>query len=46
MGDHSKYDQILLVKIMKYSFFCVCLRSYLMWPPVIIGVIPSTVVLG
>ena len=35
-GDHSKQDQILLVKIVKYTVFSVCLRSYLLWSPVIL----------
>ena len=34
-GGHSKQDQILLVNIGKYTGFCMCLRSYLIWPPVI-----------
>ena len=34
-GDHSKYDQILIVKIYKYTGFCVCRRFYLIWYPVI-----------
>ena len=36
-GDHSKYDQILLVEIGKYipgRFFGVYRRSYLVWLPV------------
>ena len=35
-GNHSKQDQILLVKIAKYVGFCVRRRSYLIWPPVIV----------
>ena len=34
-GDHSKQDQILLVKIGKYIGFCLYRRSYLLWSPVI-----------
>ena len=34
-GGHSKWDQILLVKIGQYIGFRVYLRSYLLWPPVI-----------
>ena len=34
-GGHSKYDQILSVKIAKYIGFCVYHRSYLLWSPVI-----------
>ena len=39
-GDHSKQDQILLVKIDKYIGFCVYRRSYLLSPPVIEGPLP------
>ena len=34
-GNHSKYDQMLFVKIGKYIGFCVYRRSYLLWSPVI-----------
>ena len=34
-GDHSKWNQILLVKIGKYVGFSVYRRSYLLWFPVI-----------
>ena len=36
-GDHSKQDQMLLVKIDKYIGFSVYCRSYLLWSPVIVG---------
>ena len=35
-GDHSNWDQILSVKIAKYTGFCVYRRSYLIWPPAIL----------
>ena len=38
-GNHTKQDQILLVKISKHipgRFLCVYRRSYLIWPPVIL----------
>ena len=28
-GDHSRQDQIMLVKIANYIGFCLCRRSYL-----------------
>ena len=34
-GDHSKQDQIMFVKIGKYTVFHVYRRSYLLWSPVI-----------
>ena len=34
-GDHSKWDQILSVKIAKYVSLCVDLRFFLIWSPVI-----------
>ena len=34
--DHSKYNQISLVKIAIYVGFCVYRRPYLIWSPVII----------
>ena len=34
--DHSKQDQILLVKIVKYIGFRVYRRSYLLWSPAIV----------
>ena len=34
-GDHSKQDQILLVKTGEHIDFCVYRRSYSLWPPVI-----------
>ena len=33
-GDHSKQDEILLVKIAKYIGFRLYRRSYLIWSPV------------
>ena len=38
-GDHSKYDQILFLKIGKYIGFCMCRRSYLMWSPAIVTIV-------
>ena len=35
MGDHSKWDHMLVVKIAKYRGFCVYRGSYLIWSPVI-----------
>ena len=35
-GDHSKQDQMLLVKIAKYIGFCLYRRSYFLWSPVIV----------
>ena len=36
-GDHSKQDQILLVKIGKYIGFCMDRRFYLLGPNVVAG---------
>ena len=35
-GEHSKSDQILLVKLGKYLGFWVYRRSYLLWFPAIV----------
>ena len=35
-GDHSKQDQILLVKKAEYIGFCVYRRSYLIWSRVLV----------
>ena len=35
--DHSKWDQILSVEMVKYIGFCVYRRSYLLWFPIIVG---------
>ena len=39
MGDHEKIDRILLVKIGKYTGFCVyhTRMSYFLWSPVIVA---------
>ena len=34
-GDHSKWDQILSVKLGKHIVFCGSRRSYILGPPVI-----------
>ena len=41
MGDHSKQDQMLLVKQGKHIALCVPRRSYLIWPPVIESTVNS-----
>ena len=44
MGDHSKQDQMLLVKQGKHIALCVPRRSYLIWPPVIEFTVNSIIV--
>ena len=42
-GDHSKQDRILIEKTgIMYSFFLLCVyrRSYLLWSPVILIIVP------
>ena len=38
-GDHSKWNQILLVNKAKYISLCMYRRSYLVWSPVILDVV-------